>query len=613
MCGIVGWIDWQHDISQKRSIIEKMNASQMHRGPDAEGVWLSAHVALAHRRLTVIDPEGGTQPMVRNFGGRTLVITYNGELYNMPELQQQLRSRYPLTSRSDTELILAAYAEWGLDCPQYLNGIFAFAIWDEREQHLFLARDRIGVKPLFYSATGERFLFASEIKALLTHPDVEPVLDEEGLAEVFAMGPARTPGHGVFSGVNELRPGWWMRVDADGVKKKQYWVLESKDHSEDIVTTTDRVRSLVKDAILRQLVSDVPVGTMLSGGLDSSTISSCTAEAFRRAGKEVLHTFSVDYVDNDRYFSENEFQPNSDAPWVERMNAFLGSNHQRIVLDTNQLVESLAWAADARDLPGMTDVDSSLLLFCQEIKKRATVVLSGECADEVFGGYPWFHREELVNAPTFPWARLTGERARFLSPDVKRMIRPADYVDARYQEALAEVPQREGESAVEKRMREISYINLTRWMPTLLDRKDRMSMAVGLEVRVPFCDHHLVEYVWNVPWEMKAIDGQAKGLLRRAVTGLLPEDVRTRKKSPFPKTHNPAYLEAVRTQMVEILKDKTSPLLPLVNSEEIRRFAASNLSNVHLPWFGQLMNVPQLFAYFIQIDHWMRKWGIRIK
>jgi asparagine synthase (glutamine-hydrolysing) len=612
MCGISGWIDRERDVSQIRSVLEQMNETLACRGPDAEGYWMSQHAAFSHRRLIVIDPEGGTQPMVRRYGERNLIITYNGELYNMNELTQKLKSLgHTLYTRSDTELILTAYAEWGVECARHLNGIFAFAIWDEAEQSLYMARDRIGVKPFFYTQKGSRLLFASELKTLLAHPEVEPVVDREGLAEVLAIGPARTPGHGVFRGIQELRPGHWLKWTQENLRIHPYWQLESKPHEDDVHTTIEKVRELFTDAVSRQLVSDVPVGTMLSGGLDSSAISACAAHHFQGQG-EMLHTFSVDYEGNDRHFTPNEFQPNSDAPWVKRMSEFLSSRHHLVTVDIPDLVHALKQAVRARDLPGMADVDASLLLFCKEIKNHATVVLSGECADEVFGGYPWFHRPEMVNADTFPWARLVKERIRFFSPDVIEEIQPEAYVTRRYQEALEEVPRLAREDPEEARMREMFYLNLTRWMPTLLDRKDRMSMAVGLEVRVPFCDHVLVEYVWNIPWAMKKMDDREKGLLRRALKGILPEDVRTRKKSPYPKTHNPAYLEAVKNGALEILADNDSPILPLVNVKELCNFAARDLTREHLPWFGQLMNVPQLFAYLIQLDTWMREYRVRL-
>ncbi|MFZ5827151.1 MAG: asparagine synthase (glutamine-hydrolyzing), partial [Bacillota bacterium] len=512
MCGITGWIDWDQDLTSQRPILEAMTAPLALRGPDAQGYWLSPRCAFGHRRLTVVDPEGGGQPMLRQRGDRTYVICYNGELYNTPDLRAELEARgHTFQSHSDTEVLLVSYIEWGPACTEKLNGIFAFAVWDDAEQRLFMARDRLGVKPLFYTTRGSAFLFGSELKALLAHPQVEAAVDAEGLAEVFFLGPSRTPGHGVYKGVYELRPGRWLLHDRNGTRVQTYWQLESRPHEDDLETTVEKVRWLVHDAIRRQLVADVPVATLLSGGLDSSAITAFAAASFRDDGAGPLHTWSVDYRDNEKYFQAHEFQPDPDAPFALQMSEFLSTIHHNVLIDTPQLVESLTTATMARDLPGMADVDSSLYLFCKAIKQEATVVLSGECADEVFGGYPWFHQEEALGAATFPWVRMLPERARLLKPGLTGSVGAEEYVAQRYRETIDEVPRLPGEDPLEARRREMFYLNLTWFMATLLDRKDRMSMAASLEARVPFCDHRIVEYVWNIPWGMKSHGGREKG------------------------------------------------------------------------------------------------------
>jgi len=582
------------------------------RGPDAGGMWLSPWAALGHRRLIVVDPEGGSQPMVRKRGEDKYIISYNGELYNMPELRRELEARgHFFQTRSDTEIILVAFMEWGMECVERLNGIFAFAIWDAKKQTLFLARDRLGVKPLFYTQRGSAFLFASELKALLAHPAVRPEIDAEGLAEIFVIGPARIPGYGVFKGVAELKPGHCLLYHQNGISIRQYWRLHSHPHRDDLDTTVAKVRELLKDSVERQLISDVPLCTLLSGGIDSSAITAFAAEALRRKGLEPLKTYSIDYAGNESYYRPNEFEPTSDRDWGRRVAAFMGTNHHTVVVDTTELVEALTAAVRARDLPGMADIDASLYLFCREIKKGASVGLSGECADEVFGGYPWFRRQEALLAETFPWSLKLEERIRLLSPELIKEIRPQEYVADRYREALAEVPRLPVEDPLEARIREIFYLTLTRWMPTLLDRNDRMSMAVGLELRVPFCDHRLVEYVWNVPWTLKYVDEKEKGLLRRALKGVLAEEVLARRKSPYPKTHNPAFLDAMRAWVRDILNQADSPLLPLVDVATIRTLVESG-AEFDPPWFGQLMRLPQLLAYLAQIDFWLREYRVAL-
>lgn len=613
MCGITGWIDWEKDVTREPEILQAMVATLAVRGPDDAGLYFSRHAALGHRRLSVVDLEGGKQPMRRCRGDRTYVITYNGELYNTLDLRWQLMARgYEFTSTSDTEVLLKSFIEWGPGCVERLNGIFAFGIWDEAEQSLFLARDRVGVKPLFYAERASSLIFGSELKAILAHPAIEPEVSAEGLAEIFMLGPARTPGHGIYRGIAELKPGYSATYTRRGLSFRRYWALESKPHEQDFETTLTMVRDIFEDAVKRQLVSDVPLCTLLSGGLDSSAITAVAARSYQKEGRERLHTYSVEYVDNDKFFQEHIFQPNRDAPWVRRVSDYFSTNHHEILLDTPELAGVLKSAARARDLPGMADVDTSLYLFSREIKKGATVGLSGECADEVFGGYPWFYREDMVWSDTFPWSPKPEIRLEWLCPELKNSDILRDYPRQRYQEALAEVPRLPGEDTEAARMREIFYLSLNHWMPTLLDRKDRMSMAFGLELRVPFCDHRLVEYVWNVPWAMKNYQNREKGLLRQALTGLLPGDVLWRRKSPYPKTHNPSFFEAVRSDLLGVLADPDSPLLSLLDVARIRIFAESDAARSPYPWFGQLMGGPQLMAYLIQVNAWLRQNKVKV-
>lgn len=614
MCGIVGWIDWREDLTKRETDVRNMGTTLVCRGPDAEGIWCSPHAAFAHRRLVVIDPEGGAQPMSRHANRHAHIIVYNGELYNMEEVRAELVAcGHHMISRSDTELVLLAYIEWGAACVDHLNGIFAFGIWSERDESLFLARDRLGVKPLYFTTQPERFMFASELKAILANPYIDAEIDLEGLAELFFTGPARTPGHAVFRGIHELRPGHWILYTRAGVKEYTYWKLESQPHEDDLAVTTEKVRELLADAVTRQLVSDVPIATLLSGGLDSSAVSAFAVSALKRSGKGPLHTYSVDFVDAATHFQANAFQTSRDAPWVKRVAEYLDTVHHDVVFDNPEMIRHLLSPLAARDLPGMADIDVSLYLFCQEIKKGATVALSGEAADEVFGGYPWFHRADALSADTFPWSLQLSRRIPIAHPELRAAILPQQYVKRRYEEALAEIPKLVGESPADARIREISHLSITRFLPTLLERKDRMSMAAGLEVRVPFCDHRLVQYVWNTPWSIRNAGGVAKAVLRKAVVDELPDDVVWRKKTPYPSTHNPAYLDTVRSWLNEILADSSSPILPLIDTSYVRsQLTDSQKQSEHQPWFGQIMGVPQMFDYLIQINAWLRDFDVHV-
>lgn len=609
MCGIAGEVAVGGNLRGADPKYLDMQNVLRNRGPDQCGIYCDGDAVLIHDRLSVIDIENGRQPMTFRDAGAEFDIVYNGEMYNTEDIRAELLSLgYEFAGHSDTEVLLKSYAEWGEECVTKLNGIFAFAVWEKHRRRLFLARDRIGVKPLFYSVSGGSLVFSSEIKGILASGRVKPVADINSIAEIMLIGPGRTPGCGVFRGIEEVPPascGYY----ADGkLRLHKYWELEQKEHTDSFEQTAEKVRFLVTDAITRQLVSDVPVGTFLSGGLDSSIISSVAARHFAKKG-EPLHTFTVDYQDNSKYFKATKFQPNSDSDFTGLMNDYLGAVSHKVIIDTPDLAEALYRAVDARDLPGMVDVDSSLLLFCGEIKKHCTVALSGECADEIFGGYPWFRDKEIRETDGFPWAQSTDYRYSFLNPGIAEKIDPHDYVYSRYKQTLRSARHLPGAAGDEKRMREMMRLNLDWFMQTLLDRKDRMSMYNALEVRVPFCDYRIAEYLYSVPWEYKDYNNYEKGLLREAMRDYLPEEVLWRKKSPYPKTHNPAYLKKVSEMLREIISDPYSPLLQIVNRAALEELLVTDKSQ---PWYGQLMTTPQTIAYMIQLNYWLDKYKVKL-
>lgn len=605
MCGIAGFINFKENISHNKYIIENMTDTLKKRGPDDIGYYFSKHTLLGHRRLVVVDPSGGTQPMIKENDHNKYVIVYNGELYNTEDIRSELlKAGHEFDSYSDTEVLLTAYINWGYKCVEYINGIFSFAIWDEKNKSLFLARDPLGVKPLFYTKNGDSFIFGSEIKTLLAHPAVKPILTKQGLTEIFGLGPARALGSGIFKDIYELPPAYCGVLTPYAFNTYEYWKVKCKEHTENVDDTAEHVKSLLVDAVKRQLVADVPLCTFLSGGLDSSAISAIAASEFKTQGK-ILHTYSIDYEDNDKYFTSSEFQPNSDTEWTEKMHNFIGSTHHNIINNNVKLADALVDAVKANDLPGMADVDSSLYLFCKAVRKEQTVALSGECADEIFGGYPWYRRLEDINANTFPWSKSVSDRTSILSADLKNLDLD-NFVKAHYENTLKEVPHIDGETHYTHRMRELFYLNMKWFMVTLLTRKDRMSMANSLEVRVPFADYRLVEYAFNIPPKIRFCGDREKGILRKALKGILPEDVILRKKSPYPKTHNPKYTEVVQKWMTNILNDKSSPILQLLDIPTVSEIVRTGGKSYINPWFGQLMTGPQLIAYLIQVDTWLK-------
>lgn len=613
MCGITGWVDWKRDLMKEETIMTAMAQTLSKRGPDASAIKKFPRALLGHTRLVVVDPAGGAQPMSKKKNLREFTLVYNGELYNTEDVRAELLKRgHTFSSHSDTEVLLTAYIEWKEKCLDYFNGIFAFAIWDHSKEELFAARDRLGVKPFFYRHQDASLLFGSELKAILAHPDVKAEIDQEGLQEIFGLGPARTPGHGVFKGVSELRPAHAMIFSRDGLKKWRYWNVKSMAHPDTAEETAKHVRDLLKDAVERQLVADVPVCTFLSGGVDSSAISAFATDFMQKEGRGALNTYSIDYEQNSHYFKASDFQPNEDGPAIQLMQHFLGSIHHTSTMDNTELAVRLEDAMLMRDLPGMADVDSSLLWFCEQIKTSFTVGLSGECADEIFGGYPWFYKKELLQAGQFPWMKSQEEREGLLLPNWKNKLSLNEYVQQRYKEMVAETPYLDGESELEARRREMSYINMISFMTTLLDRKDRMSMGASLEVRVPFADHRLVEYAWNIPWEMKMLNGQEKGILRKALEGTLPLQILYRKKSPYPKTHHPAYTRAVTAMLQKAINDSSAPILEFMAKDKLQELIDTEGTSFKGPWFGQLMSGPQLIAHVVQMNSWFNRFQVKI-
>ena len=612
MCGIAGWIDWSENLTNQALIIERMADIQRHRGPDQAGSWLSPHAALAHRRLIVIDPNCGPQPMVYGEGDHVCALTYNGEIYNYRELRHELEQLgHTFRTQTDTEVLLHSYLEWSEHCVEHLNGIFAFGLWDEARQRLLLVRDHLGVKPLFYAQRGSAVIFGSELKALLAHPLVKPEVDLDGLARIF-IPIGHRPGSGGYRDVHEVRPGHMILFERDGSRMIQYWSLHSAVHTDDLETTVEHVRGLLEDIVKRQLIADVPVVTMLSGGLDSSGLTALAGREFQRAGK-MLNSYSIDFAESAAHFHGQAIRPSLDAPWVQRVSEYVGTQHHTLVVDTPELIENLLVPMRAHDWPAIGQIETSLYLLFKAMKQDATVAISGESADEVFGGYPWFHNENVLNTHTFPWFAMEGEERRrsgglsgWLSEELREKLQLDAYMARLYQEALAEVPRLAGEDARGARIREIFYLNITYFLPMLLDRKDRMSMAVGFEVRVPFCDYRLVEYVWNIPWAMKNVDNIEKGILRRALADVLPDDARKRKKSAYPTSQNPSYLQAVREWTSRILADTNEPVHALINPVVVRAVVE-----------GKGLGVPDARAAamcerVIQLNAWLKEYHVSL-
>ncbi|MGI5293048.1 asparagine synthase (glutamine-hydrolyzing) [Nonomuraea polychroma] len=579
MCGIAGWIDFGR-ARNAEAITAAMTATLACRGPDGEGVWTSPHASLGQRRLSVIDVEHGHQPMTVETASGPVVIVYSGETYNFAELRRQLAAAgHRFRSRSDTEVVLRAYLQWGTAAVERLDGMFAFAIWDGRDDKLVLARDRMGIKPLFIHERANGVLFGSEPKAILAHPSVTAAVDLAGFRELFSM--VKSPRQSIWSGITEIEPGTTVVVDRDGLREIVYWRLTTESPNLDLEKTVEQVTGLLQEGVRRQLVSDVPLCTLLSGGLDSSTLTALAAARLASRGEQ-LRSFSVDFEGQTADFRPDSLRPAPDTPFAHEVAAHVGSHHTDVVLTPETLADPKVreLVVRAYDLPmGHGDMDASMLLLFKAVRERSVVAMSGESADELFGGYHQFFSPTARAGTSFPWladphlpqyAAISPGQPSVFHPEFHRALALPDYVRDSYGSAVSAVERAPGESQLEWTMRKITYFYLTRFVRLLLDRQDRLSMAVGLEVRVPFCDHRLVSAVYNAPWGLKHHDGREKSLLRSVAAPLLPRSVIERKKSPYPSTQNPAYTDLLKIQARDLLADRTHAVFAIVDRTALK-------------------------------------------
>lgn len=600
-------LDAACDLSNELNNIITMSDTLTHRGPDDRGIYQDAFVSLAHNRLSVMDPARGHQPMDVVYNGRRYTVIYNGEIYNTSELKVDLASKGAVFyTECDTEVLLWSYVIYGKDCPSHLNGIFAFLIYDHATHALFGARDRLGVKPFYFVEGKRKWLFASEPKALLAHPDVRPVITREGLWELLFLSPVTTEESAIFRNLQQLRAGERILLTPDGVERDFYWYLTATKCTDSLAEAVDRTNWLLTDAVRRQIRSDVPLCTFLSGGLDSSVLTAISAEMLKKEGK-TLSTYSFEYEGNRENFQSSLFQPQGDDLYARRLAKDLGTDHTVLTIPTTEVAKCLDNAAIYRDMPGQADIDSSLLWFCRQVKRHHTVAISGECSDEIFGGYPWFYRPEMLHRDFFPWIHDPFVRVKLFRCDIVRPAEGYAHLSKSYRGFLRSCPVLEGESQEDRTARIATCLSVRYFMQNLLTRKDRMSMATALEVRVPFADHRIIEYVYNLPWSYKFHNSVEKSLLRDAAVGLLPEYILHRKKSPYPKTHNPIYESIVRSKLTEKLRED-SIFTALLDQNAVKAF----LDGENSTWFGQLMARPQMIAWLLQLSAWLEHYPVEI-
>ncbi|MFZ0802848.1 MAG: asparagine synthase (glutamine-hydrolyzing) [Terriglobales bacterium] len=561
MCGICGIFHRDARRLVEQSALADMSAQIVHRGPDEDGSYVDGNVALAIRRLSIIDVQSGQQP-IRN-EDQNLWIVYNGEIYNHQQLRKELESHgHRYRTKSDTETIVHLYEEYGSECVQRLRGMFAFAIWNRRTRRLFIARDRLGIKPLYYRLEGGTLLFGSEIKAILKYPEVKPEFNPGVLAEYLAFGYIAGP-ETMFSGIRKLLPGHTLEIGETGeMKISQYWDLttprDANEHSRDYYV--NGYRDLLEESVASHLMSDVPLGVFLSGGLDSSVVAALT----QKIRREPIETFSVGY-------SEESF---SELPYARQVADHLGSEHHETRMSCRDFFDVLPALVWHEDEPMAWPSSVSLYFVARLAKSRVTVVLTGEGSDETLGGYARYAWTLMNSSMDHVYRALTpaglrkllrsGLRASPLSAAMRRklehtfLLRDGEawsslYFDNFYsafsaeeqRDLLASLAQGTAGDAYANSLRywnqssgdllhRMLYTDIKTYLVELLMKQDQMSMAASIESRVPFLDHQLVEFTAEIPARYSIRGRDGKSILKSVAEDLLPRSVIDRKKMGFP-------------------------------------------------------------------------------
>ncbi|MEC3952029.1 asparagine synthase (glutamine-hydrolyzing) [Nocardia sp. CDC153] len=614
MSGIVGWVDFGRDLSRERSTLLAMTATLACRGPDDEGVWVSRHCGFGHRHLAVFDAEAGRQPVVVEDGsGVRAVGMHSGSILNHAELRSRLAGLgHRLQRGGDTEVLVHAYLEWGEDCVHRLEGSFAGAVWDEQRRRLWLVRDRLGVEPLFYYPLATGVVFGSEAKAILAHPLVEAEVDADGLREVLTY--SGTPDFAPFHGMSRLRAGRMAVMTEQFLSVRAYWKVEARPHTDDLDTTVSTIRGLLEESMDRNLVTDMPKGCLLSGGLDSSGVVGLAHRVLSPRG-EAVRTFTVNFARHEDNFRPSDTRSGLDTPYAADVVAHLGTEHTGVLIDPTELADPVARAAvlRAKDIPTpLGDMNTSLYLLARAVSDQVRVVMTGEAADSLFHGVVWNRDPVESTMGTFPWVARgvvrdapQGLGCGLLDPALLEKLSPLDYAAQRYRESIAEAPMLDDVSEVDRHMRELCWVHITNFMENQNGHTERLFKAVGVEVRMPYCDHRLVQYAYNLPWALQNFDGREKGLLRAALSDVLPRSVIDRRKTPYPVTVDKAYEAALRAEATALLADRQAPVLPLLDTAAVRDVLddANSLGS----WAARAnLELP------LQLNRWIREYGIKL-
>ena len=591
--------------------IHDMSQALIHRGPDEQSFFYFPQGAF-NQNFLLAGYMPGTfhhemQPITRTYRDNVYTLLFDGFISNPEEIAMDLEvHQFHTNKMSLEELLLFSFFQNGTDFIKKVQGAFAIAIFDQNHKTLYLFRDALGLRPLFYCHKAGTLIFASEIKALFQYPDIHPTLDKDGLTELLALGPARRPGSAIFKNISEVKPGHFITFGKDIFLEERYHQFEIKEHTDSYEDTLDNIRYLLEQSFDSLKTSVMPYSCLLSGGLDSSIVAAKLAPNTPTA----LATYSLEFDNSRQFFKASAFQPSLDAPFVQEMVTHLGTKHTVYNCNNKNQFDYLKKSVIAHDLPTMADVDSSYMYFCEKVGAQHKIVFTGECADEIFCGYPWYHNNE-DEPKTFPWTKDISARNILLKDDLISSLPLGECIKNSYLEVCSEIGL-DGLHTPENLLHQKTfYLTIRYFMQTLINRGDRAAAINSMDARMPFAHQKLTEYLFNVPFEMKAKDGERKHLLRTYASSLLPESIRLRKKSPYPKTYDPGYEAMVNNELLNELRKADCPLHVILDREKAENFCRQ-VKDLGRPWYGQLMAGPQLVAYYLQILYWIKQYNVTL-
>lgn len=612
MSGLAGWVDFGRDLVPERATIGSMIGSLRHRGPVHTELWCDRHVALGFCASARTLRFASFGPALTGVADLPVAIMLDGHVTNLRALADELEAGGATPSTcAPSEILLLAYARWGIAFVEHLRGGFALALWDGAKRELLLARDRMGLKPIYWFAYSGGLLFGSEPKAIMANPLFAPRLDLAKLP--ILLQPRLTEsGETPLVDLHEVRSAHLLHYRAGARTERRYWALESAPHQDDFDTTSARLRALLADSVADEVADETRCGAMLSGGIDSTSVTALALQPSAGRGVPIsLDSYCIRLNGDGDAFTSTELRPDIDAPFAAQAAAHFQIPHHELNLSTRALLEAVPATRRARDLPGWGQFDASMYVLFGAMARGSDVGLSGEAADEFLGGYPHFFNSEIIARTGFPWLGNGLKLADYLSDEIRQHVDPREDEHARYARLAADIPRLPGEDPGNARMREIFFFGMAGPLSVVLDRKERMSAARGLDIRIPFCDHRLVQYLWNVPWDMKCRGG-VKGLLKAAMGDLLPATTLERRKSAYPHVQSHEHDRALIAEAARIAADKRDPVHGFFAPGALDALIATLMASGASQNFPGGASPAYMLIHVVELSYWLADYRVSV-